>query len=228
MQLKDFAGEVLVEARLLIRPALARTLGEHGAGADRLRLIEVEQHARMALHREQHVRELAQHMRADRLVLESPGKAERGGLVDRYGEMVRPESDEPIHERRLAGNECGVARARSGQIGIAQGLEDLGFRIGRRGHPLGHLGLRFLALLARLADLLEQAHCLLRSGQRGDGWRTRLVLCHLVKQPAPGIAVGLVCARTAKAEAIEGDLPVLHRRLLFPRAACLPVNLIVR
>ncbi len=69
MQLEDFAREVLVEAALL---AAAR--GDELAGAriraDRLRLVEVDEHRRMLLDRDQHVGEFAQHMRADRLELE--------------------------------------------------------------------------------------------------------------------------------------------------------------
>ena len=63
----------------------------------------------MALDREQHVAEAAEHMRADRLALERAGDRPHAGLVGRHAEMVRPEPDQPLDEadaRRRARRRC--------------------------------------------------------------------------------------------------------------------------
>ena len=62
MQLEDLAREILVEALVAVEAG-------HRIGADRARIVEIEQHGRMGLDRQQHVGEPAEHMRADRLAL---------------------------------------------------------------------------------------------------------------------------------------------------------------
>ena len=68
MQLEDLAREVLVEA------GVADEAG-HGVGADRARVVEIDQHRRVAFRRQQHVGEAAEHMRPDRLALVGAGHA---------------------------------------------------------------------------------------------------------------------------------------------------------
>ena len=61
----------------------------------------------MALDREQHVAEAAEHMGADRLALERAGDRPHLRLVGGDAEMVRPEPDEPLDKSDL-GRERGV------------------------------------------------------------------------------------------------------------------------
>ena len=95
VQLHALAGEVLVQA------AMAALAGR-AVRADRAGVVQVDQHGRVAHHRQQHVLEPAGDMRADGLLDE--GAAQRGGAAaDRDGEMVGPEPDQPFAERRRGG-----------------------------------------------------------------------------------------------------------------------------
>ena len=62
MQFENFARQIFVEA-------FAAPDAGNRVWADRARIVEIEQHRRMRLDGEQHVGELPQHMRADRLAL---------------------------------------------------------------------------------------------------------------------------------------------------------------
>ena len=95
VQLEDFASEILVEAA-------AGALAGHRIGTDRLRVVEIEQHRRMALDRKQHVGEAAEHVRPDRLALERTGKAADEGAARRHREVVAPELHEPLDIGPLA------------------------------------------------------------------------------------------------------------------------------
>ena len=98
MQLEDFAREVLVQ------PARVDEARDR-LRADRARVVEIEQHSRMAGRRQQHVGEAAEHVRADRLALVAAGHAHR--RVGRDAEMVRPEPDQPLDESDL-GRDRGI------------------------------------------------------------------------------------------------------------------------
>src|SRR3954471_23251665 len=52
----------------------------------------------MSLDSKQHVREVPEHVRANSFALETSGEAEHEILVDRYGEVVRPEIRETFDE----------------------------------------------------------------------------------------------------------------------------------
>ena len=66
VQFQDLARQILVEA------AVAVDAGDR-IRADRLRVVEIDQHRRMAFGGEQHVGETAEHMRPDRLALVAAG-----------------------------------------------------------------------------------------------------------------------------------------------------------
>ena len=95
MQLHDLAREIFVE------PALAVLSGAE-VRAERLLVVEKEQHRRMLLDRLQHVAEAAEHMRPDRLALERAAEPGNRAALDRDGEMVGPEDNKPLGERGSA------------------------------------------------------------------------------------------------------------------------------
>ena len=78
VQFQDLARQILVEA------AVAIDAGDR-VGTDRLGVVEVQQHRRMAFGGEQHVGEAAEYMRADRLALIGAG---HDGLFLVDAEMV--------------------------------------------------------------------------------------------------------------------------------------------
>ena len=98
VQFQDFTSEVFIEPALAV---LARTR----VRADRLLVIEKEQHRRMMFHRQQHVGEAAEHERADGFPLEGAGAGPNDiVLCHRDTEMVRPETDKPFDEAGLGPN----------------------------------------------------------------------------------------------------------------------------
>ena len=66
VQLEDLARQVFVEAALA-------PLSGNGARPERLGIVEIDQHGRMAGDGAQHVGEAAEHVRPDRLALEASG-----------------------------------------------------------------------------------------------------------------------------------------------------------
>jgi hypothetical protein len=118
MQLQDLARQVLVEAALSLLP-LSRAHGGEAARADRLRLVQVQQHRRMANGGEQQVFEAAQHVRADGIGLEATGQTDHQQLVDRDREVVGPEVHQPLHEGRGGLGRAGGTGADCGDVCIA-------------------------------------------------------------------------------------------------------------
>ena len=101
-------------ARFSFRPRLPRWPAGL-SGPDRADVVEIEQHRRVAHHRQQHVGEAAGDMRADRLLDE--GARQRGALAaaQRDREVVGPEPDQPFAERRRRWSaHWPVARSRPG------------------------------------------------------------------------------------------------------------------
>ena len=96
VQLQDFARQIFVQSPPAVEPGLA-------VGADRLRVVEIDQHGRMLLDGDQHVGETAQHVRADRLALVGAGHAAHGTLVGRDAKMIGPEHHEPFEEGSVRG-----------------------------------------------------------------------------------------------------------------------------
>ena len=92
VELEDFTREVFVES-------LAGEPPGTGVGTDRVLVVEEEDHRRMTLRGPEQRGEFAERVRTDRLALERPGGDAHGGpLGGGYGEMVRPEGDEPLDE----------------------------------------------------------------------------------------------------------------------------------
>jgi hypothetical protein len=75
MQLENLAREVLVESEVADQSG-------HRVRADRARIVEIDQHRRMALHSEQHVGEAAEDVRPDRLafIAARPARHHIGGM----------------------------------------------------------------------------------------------------------------------------------------------------
>ena len=111
MQFEDLAREIFVEA-------LAAPHAGKRVGADRARIVEIEQHRRMRLDREQHVGELPEHMRADRLALIGAADRPRRPLVGGNAEMVRPEPDQPLGEADIGVERGIVAGLGLGEINL--------------------------------------------------------------------------------------------------------------
>ena len=103
VQLQDFAREIFVQSPPAVEAGLA-------VGADRLRVVEIDQHGRMLLDGDQHVGETAQHVRADRLALVGTGHAAHGALVGRDAKVIGPEHHEPFEEGSVRGR--GMVEAR--------------------------------------------------------------------------------------------------------------------
>jgi hypothetical protein len=122
--IENFAGEVFIEAPCT--PPRRCALCDNAVQPDRLRLIEIEQHCRMVFDCGQHIAELAQQMRTDRLELECTSQANDRDLKDRDGEMIGPEMDHPFDEGRI----CSQRRRRAGtncrDILVTQGFVESG------------------------------------------------------------------------------------------------------
>ncbi len=108
MQLEDFAREILVETALL-------PLAGDRVRADRARIVEIDQHRRMGLDRQQHVGEAAEHVRADRLALVGAADRTHAALVGGDAEMIRPEPDEPFGEA-----DVGAERGMNARLGLVE------------------------------------------------------------------------------------------------------------
>ena len=91
---ENLAREILVKA------AAAVEAGSR-IRAHRNRLVEIEQHRRMALGRQQQVGEATEHVRADSLALVSAGHA--ADLVGRDAKMIGPEPDQPLGKSDFSG-----------------------------------------------------------------------------------------------------------------------------
>src|SRR6202030_4879574 len=91
---QDLAREVLVKAAVAIN-------ARNGVRADRLRVVEIEQHGRVAFDGLQHVDKAPEDVRADRLALVAAGFHRRIGID---AEMVGPEPYQPLDETNLSTN----------------------------------------------------------------------------------------------------------------------------
>ena len=89
VQFEDLAGEILVQPLVAV-DAVGRI------GAHRLDVVQIEQHAGMALDRQQQIGKAAEHVGPDRFPLERAGHLH--DLVRRDAEMVRPEPHQPLDE----------------------------------------------------------------------------------------------------------------------------------
>nr|ACN58763.1 conserved hypothetical protein [uncultured bacterium BLR8] len=215
VQLEDLARQVLVEAERAV--ARGRALREHTVRADGARLVEIELHRRVLLDREQQVRELAEHVRADGLGLVGAGERHHHELVGRHREVVRPEVHEALDERRGCVERRGRARIRGLAKRIAAVLHER-----QTGHLLRHVvavaaaiavaRLRRLQRVAQLRALLaERARDLRRAVELGPGERPRLVAGQLLQQPLLRVRGRRLVGPRAEAEAVQRDRLALER-----------------
>ena len=130
MQLHDFAGEIFVQPALAVLPGA-------GIRAERLLVVEKEQHRRMLLDRLQHVAETPEHVGPDRLALERARPHPRQpALVGGNAEMVGPERHQPLGEAAIRDHGALQPRQRLGAIGFLNDVE----RLRRRLCALGCIG----------------------------------------------------------------------------------------
>jgi len=200
VQLEDLARQVLVEPARALQ-ALTGARADEAAGADRLRLVQVQQHGRVRDRGQQQVLEAAHHMGPDRIGLEPRGQPDDQHLVHRHGEVVGPEVDEPLGKGggRLQG--AGHAGPDGGHVGLA---------------AFAQVGFADPAALA----LGGQAHGALlgqpgiderRSTSRSlPGRRQGLVALQLRVQPAPRLLRWRFVRPGAEPEAVRGDGGCAH------------------
>ena len=122
MQLENLARQIFVDA-------LAAALAGDRVRSHRLHIVEVEQHRRMRLDREQHVGEGAGNMRPDRFAFESAAQRAHRTFIGRHAEMVRPEPDQPLGETGLRSERGVEARFGLFQINLLRHAGRL-FRLG--------------------------------------------------------------------------------------------------
>src|SRR4029077_16850796 len=73
VQLEDLARKILVDTYLARHPAALCPARKFRVRPHRLLVIQIQEHRRMGLDAKQQVVEVAEHVRADRLALETPG-----------------------------------------------------------------------------------------------------------------------------------------------------------
>jgi len=183
----------------------------------------------MLFDRQQHVREPAEHVRADRLELEQARQPNDRQLVDRDREMIGPEMNQPLDERACCGQRGVEPRRVHYDIVVADGLSEIALggvfdrcRLRLRGcracrhrgglhPPLG--AARHLLLLEIVGELRDDLGPCWNLRQR---LRARLERLHLLDQPALWIGRRLLVGAGAEAKPIEGDRCGEHPRLLSP------------
>ena len=138
VQFQKLAREVFVEALAAIDP------GDR-VRADRLGVVRIDQHCRMALGGNQHVHKAAEHVRADRFAFVAAGH-DRG--VEADAKMVRPEPHQALYKADL-----GLARGIDPRLGLSK--KDPAWQRQRAGplriRHVGCLGGGFHARLIRCA-----------------------------------------------------------------------------
>src|ERR1700676_3268106 len=125
VQLECLARKVLIDSHA--PPALTpfEQLSGLRVRPDRHLIVEVEQHRGMPLDSEQHVREPAEHIRADGFSFEASRKSEHEILIDRYREVVRPEVRESLDKRAIGADALTKSCAGLGYIDRSVHLPDL-------------------------------------------------------------------------------------------------------
>ncbi len=125
MQFQDFAGKVFVQSAVAVFPG-ARIR------AQRLLVVEKEQHRRMLLDRLQHVAETPEHVRPDRLALERAGPhPRRPALVGGDAEMIGPEHHQPLGKSAIGHDGPLQPRQRFGAKGFLDDVERCRWRLWR-------------------------------------------------------------------------------------------------
>jgi hypothetical protein len=104
VQFEDLPGEVLVQPAADTGQGAALEIGRRRAlRADRLGLVEIEQHGRMGAGGDQQVLEAAEHPGADGFLLERPDHGGGDQLDAGDGEVIGPEQGPALAEARRGG-----------------------------------------------------------------------------------------------------------------------------
>src|ERR1700691_3938042 len=205
VQFQNLAREILIQAKCSAArggPTPCDRIRSH-----RLLVVQVQQHRRMRLDREQQVVKSSHDMRSDRLALETARDAKHRGLVDRDREMIAPEIHQPLDEWPVALQCRSHPREPFALIDRAQVLRQTlceigdGRRISRVRAALGAASFTLCAHDRRGAgeDLLGALQPL--------GRQERCTVFELMPQPASGIgADGLELTRPcAQSETIRSN-----------------------
>ena len=107
MQLENLARQILVQTEGAL--AACRALRQLRIRSDRALVVQIQQHRRVLLHRQQQLTEIAEHMRPYGFALQAAGDPEHRQLVDRDGKMIAPEIHQPFDPRALCDD--GIAQA---------------------------------------------------------------------------------------------------------------------
>ena len=114
VQLEQFARVVLVQATA--SGACPTGLRASGGRPHRLRVVEIQQHCRMAGRSEDQIGEAAEHVGPDRLAFVAAGQRGHQQLGGgRHAEMIRPERHQPLEEWIFGGDANRDGRAALGQ-----------------------------------------------------------------------------------------------------------------
>src|SRR5690606_25150677 len=152
VQLHDFPRQVLIDAEAPPAPAVGGPYGSRRSGSGRLSLIQVDQHRRVALSRQQHVLEPTEHVGPHHLPLEGPRQQVDLGFLHRNRKVVGPEMYQPFDERSRGGERCAHA-----------GVDFVAIDLSR---PLPHLpACRHLLRLVRYPGSVSHA-CSIGAAQR--------------------------------------------------------------
>ena len=202
VQLEQLARVVLVQARAAGRCPRPPTRAPRERRADRLKVVEIDEHRRMLRRREHHVFEPPEHVRPDHFALVAAGERRDENLgADGDAEMIRPERDEPLDERPIGGDALG-------QRGTALGGRNADERAARLLAGLPPLPVVGLSNRAKRANGI--GNCVRRAfGRRAQDRRAAL---QLPAQPAARIADPLALAGAcAEPEPIEGAKRGIHK-----------------
>ncbi len=202
VQLQQLARVVLVEPAPL---SCAASPGRaQRGGTNRLEVVEIYEHRRMLRRRKHEVLETSEDMRPDRLAFVAAGEWRHQHLRARgHAQMIRPEGDQPLHERTLgddARRQSGVAFGGSNLHQTASCLPPLLL-------ALGNAGLRRAEGLQRLSQ----------ARARGYVWRTheRRTAVELSEQPSTPVAnAGRFTDARPQAEPVQGAKGCVHRATL--------------
>ena len=198
------------------------SLGQRRIRPDRGRLVEVEQHRRMLLDRNQHVLEAAHQVRPDRFIFEQPGKTDGRRLGCRHCEMVRPEVGQPLGEGGRGGQRAVDARTDEGRVDLPPG-HTRGHQFGGPGRlgwhrcggdqgAGGRIGLSRALGHRALLEIVGKLDS--NTAAVGNSRDVRLKAGELLARPAARIAANrrTVAART-EPEAVFGKARRYHRSL---------------
>ena len=172
MQFQQLAAQVLVQAALAAQP-------HPRVRSDRDPIVEIKAHGRVLDHRQHHILEPAVEMRPDRLTLETAGQRPYDRTDARHREMIGPETDQALDERRRAAGNRIELGGRLDQDGLTQAL-----LLGQGLRPLRGLDQRHIrweaTRICSMGALIQRGHARRALRQDAVGPRQLALLLELL------------------------------------------------